>query len=227
MGTIYRRSGFTLIELLVVIAIIAILAAILFPVFLQAKEASRLSVCANSLRQLGTTVSFYAADYNDWLPYIRHAYPGWNPGTPAIVSCEGQQFFNKFKQYLKSPTLMPRCPDTPPLPTGYSWLTSNHYEEWWGYMSSICYMNINAPVTCTSNITGATRTTRYIPLIWDEEFNWNMGGQLMMNHRNYGSVPTGANCVFSDMHVQWLKRWVDGHGVAEYGTYYFGFNMGS
>jgi prepilin-type N-terminal cleavage/methylation domain-containing protein len=53
-GTAMRRRGFTLIELLVVIAIIAILAAILFPVFAQAREKARQSTCQSNLKQIGT-----------------------------------------------------------------------------------------------------------------------------------------------------------------------------
>lgn len=63
-----RRSGFTLIELLVVIAIIAILAAILFPVFARAKEAAGKSACLNNLKQLGTAQLLYRDAYNDRMP---------------------------------------------------------------------------------------------------------------------------------------------------------------
>lgn len=63
-----RRRGFTLIELLVVIAIIAILAAILFPVFLSAKEKARQSSCCNNLKQLTQAFFAYADDNNGMLP---------------------------------------------------------------------------------------------------------------------------------------------------------------
>ncbi|MCH8275438.1 MAG: prepilin-type N-terminal cleavage/methylation domain-containing protein [Armatimonadetes bacterium] len=55
-----RRRAFTIVELLVVIAIIAILAALLFPVFLRAKEAATKVVCFSNMRQLGMAVSMYA-----------------------------------------------------------------------------------------------------------------------------------------------------------------------
>jgi prepilin-type N-terminal cleavage/methylation domain-containing protein/prepilin-type processing-associated H-X9-DG protein len=68
------RRGFTLIELLVVIAIIAILAAILFPVFAQARAKARQTQCLSNMKQLGLAVLMYDEDYNEVLP------PGWENG---------------------------------------------------------------------------------------------------------------------------------------------------
>jgi prepilin-type N-terminal cleavage/methylation domain-containing protein len=64
-----RRSGFTLIELLVVIAIIAILAAILFPVFAQARDKARQATCLSNCKQLSLGINMYAQDYDECLPY--------------------------------------------------------------------------------------------------------------------------------------------------------------
>src|SRR5262245_56987349 len=80
-----QRRGFTLIELLVVIAIIAILAAILFPVFAQAREKARAPRCMSNLPQLVTAITMYAQDYDGhWVPayYYPAGYSGTS-GNPA------------------------------------------------------------------------------------------------------------------------------------------------
>lgn len=81
------RCGFTLIELLVVIAIIAILAAILFPVFSQAKAAAKRTVCMSNAKQTGLALKMYLTDYNDMMP-IYYAYnsqpPAGQPGHKGV-----------------------------------------------------------------------------------------------------------------------------------------------
>jgi prepilin-type N-terminal cleavage/methylation domain-containing protein/prepilin-type processing-associated H-X9-DG protein len=68
-----HRSAFTLIELLVVIAIIAILAAILFPVFAQAREKARQITCVSNEKQMGLAVLQYVQDYDEYLPLAQYA----------------------------------------------------------------------------------------------------------------------------------------------------------
>jgi prepilin-type N-terminal cleavage/methylation domain-containing protein len=77
-SSLHRRPdtarGFTLIELLVVIAIIAILAAILFPVFAKAREKARQTTCLNNQRQIATSVLLYAQDHEELLPAAENAW---------------------------------------------------------------------------------------------------------------------------------------------------------
>jgi general secretion pathway protein G len=80
----YAR-GFTLIELLVVIAIIAILAALLFPVFATARAKARQAVCTSNLRQIGLSISMYMEDYDSLYPY---AVDPADKYTPQIWSGE-------------------------------------------------------------------------------------------------------------------------------------------
>jgi prepilin-type N-terminal cleavage/methylation domain-containing protein len=68
-----RTSGFTLIELLVVIAIIAILAAILFPVFAQARDKARQTACLSNAKQIGLAVMLYTQDYDELYPSIDYS----------------------------------------------------------------------------------------------------------------------------------------------------------
>lgn len=87
-----RRAGFTLIELLVVIAIVAVLAAILFPVFARAKEAAKKSACLSNLRQVGIGLHLYMEDADDRMPDrrdLKSSLPGgyrpwtsWPPSDP-------------------------------------------------------------------------------------------------------------------------------------------------
>jgi len=70
MNHIQRKSGFTLIELLVVIAIIAILAAILFPVFAQAREKARAIACLSNCKQTGLALIMYTQDFDEMIPSV-------------------------------------------------------------------------------------------------------------------------------------------------------------
>src|SRR5947209_1641255 len=82
-----RRSGpgFTLIELLVVIAIIAILAAILFPVFAQAREKARQTTCLSNSRQMGLGLTMYAQDYDETYPWAIHLDADHNPAWGGLI----------------------------------------------------------------------------------------------------------------------------------------------
>ena len=129
-----KRVGFTLIELLVVIAIIAILAAILFPVFAQAREKARQATCASNLKQIGLAARMYAQDFDEYyvpkyncLAFDDAAHPDHctspSQGTPAgvitpamtewlpsSVAPAGSDYL--LKSYLKSEQIR-LCPSRP------------------------------------------------------------------------------------------------------------------
>ncbi len=99
------KRGFTLIELLVVIAIIAVLAAILFPVFSQARERARVATCISNARQIGLAVRMYVQDYDETFP-IFHAYNSQPPaGQPGHLGVEvSLEPYTKNKPIFKCPS---------------------------------------------------------------------------------------------------------------------------
>jgi prepilin-type N-terminal cleavage/methylation domain-containing protein/prepilin-type processing-associated H-X9-DG protein len=104
-----RKQGFTLIELLVVIAIIAILAAILFPVFAQARARARQASCLSNVKQLTLGLMMYSDDYNDTFPRVsciqgKILYPDYGP-WPATVGA----WFLSVEPYVKNRRMF-SCP---------------------------------------------------------------------------------------------------------------------
>lgn len=109
------KKAFTLIELLVVIAIIAILAAILFPVFAQAKAAAKKTAALSNQKQIGLAVLQYMTDFDDVFPRNDDCQPGTalNPAlrnaawNPTGVGCSAAPFYNRMNHYSWQKWLMP------------------------------------------------------------------------------------------------------------------------
>jgi len=99
--SISQKRAFTLIELLVVIAIIAILAAILFPVFATAREKARQTQCASNLKQIGIAITMYTADYDECFPMSQFVEGSNKVSWRQVI-----------QPYIKSTGLM-ICPDNP------------------------------------------------------------------------------------------------------------------
>jgi prepilin-type N-terminal cleavage/methylation domain-containing protein len=136
-----RTGGFTLIELLVVIAIIAILAAILFPVFARAREKARQTSCLSNVKQLGLGFMMYAQDYDETLPGVNYGNsPGqvwpWQewpntPGWPAV-------FQDPLYAYTKNDQLL-QCPSD--AGAGCRWYDANGIS--YGYSEYLYNSNYN------------------------------------------------------------------------------------
>ncbi len=107
------RRGFTLIELLVVIAIIAILAAILFPVFAKAREKARQTSCLSNSKQINMCILMYAQDYDDLLPFY------WYGDTVGYWP-------NVLQSYVKNWQMF-TCPSEPTFTGGAGWTGSGGY----------------------------------------------------------------------------------------------------
>jgi len=147
-----RKSGFTLIELLVVIAIIAILAAILFPVFSQARAAARKASCQSNARQIGLGILMYVQDYDElYCPYFSGYVPATGTYTspqwywpqlvaPYIQKAIGTGAGVNKQATIKDLSAVYRCPDAPYNPAaltgsslGYntSYGISDDIVDWW------------------------------------------------------------------------------------------------
>lgn len=135
-----RENGFTLIELLVVIAIIAILAAVMFPVFTSAKEKAKYTGCISNLKQIGMAFSSYLDDNNAWYPNPARALKA---GEPLIHPKQDHRVATwdvVIFKYIKSTDIF-RCPSDnykrpafsqitgDPLPRSYT-LNRLVYQPW-------------------------------------------------------------------------------------------------
>jgi len=115
-----RRKAFTLIELLVVIAIIAILAAILFPVFARAREQARKTSCTSNMKQITTAMLMYTQDYDERFPDNKGTcahgpFDSWNQAPGQGIDdfhMQAQWYAVLVSPYIKSVQLF-RCPSAP------------------------------------------------------------------------------------------------------------------
>ncbi|MBM3458649.1 MAG: prepilin-type N-terminal cleavage/methylation domain-containing protein [Armatimonadetes bacterium] len=123
-----RRRGFTLIELLVVIAIIAILAAILFPVFAQAREQARLTACTSNCRQIGTATLMYTQDYDERLPFMNYNTNVGESAPPLTAfnyqTCQSRRLRCR---HLYADMILPY------VKNGQVWACPSDRDNWSGY----------------------------------------------------------------------------------------------
>ncbi len=121
-----KRRGFTLVELLVVISIIALLVAVLFPVFATARGKARQAACLSNLRQIGLAMAVYAQDNDDFFPYAadpsdQHTVPNIWQGNPHYAEVQALPSLpDVLAPYLRAPAVW-HCPSD----DGYDLLDMN------------------------------------------------------------------------------------------------------
>ncbi|MCW3100093.1 MAG: prepilin-type N-terminal cleavage/methylation domain [Chthonomonadaceae bacterium] len=140
-----RRSAFTLIELLVVIAIIAILAAILFPVFAQAREKARQASCSSNLRQIGISAMMYVQDYDETYPLYQYAdcqgYTCYQYWFGLRTATGWDKTKGLLYPYMKNGQVQ-RCPS---FAGKAKFGDGNGYGYNWGYLGSDYYQSTQVP----------------------------------------------------------------------------------
>ncbi|MEN6544407.1 MAG: DUF1559 domain-containing protein [Armatimonadia bacterium] len=206
-----RRTGFTLIELLVVIAIIAILAAILFPVFAKAREKARQASCLSNLRQLCLGFITYTQDYDELSPLCLYG-----PST--------SWWHNALVPYVKNTQIF-ACPSdrtnaygyAPHMNWGYYHMYTRAATNLYGGAVPIGALQYPAETSCLAESRG---------LGWGACFSLTGGGG------SYGVWGVdrhndGMNVAMVDGHAKWYGRgYLEGEyaklGTCTYGTVYGG-----
>lgn len=230
------RKGFTLIELLVVIAIIAILAAILFPVFARARENARRTSCLSNLKQIGLGFAQYTQDYDESYP---PSFP-WNSSTgdAAVLDTDASKPSGKFTinqastyghyqtwmdtifPYVKSVQIFV-CPSAPEpyspviIPNyGYSVAFGGYYTDIEVYTPNWSSMTFK-PLKMAQ----VTRPAEVI-MVLDNNNNWgNIRAKVPTTAAALGSTELsphldGGNSLYADGHAKWRARASMIYGVA-------------
>jgi len=222
-----KRNGFTLIELLVVIAIIAILAAILFPVFAQAREKARQTQCMSNLRQSATAVLMYAQDADERFPMAIYAPAQRTGGGNCVMTV-----FDVIQPYMKNTGIM-QCPSDPRalyMNAGFQALfgyPSCSLPETISYMYNYDVIRAGRTPLGSGSISGGTVALAEIPLvaettmIFDADIALSGSCNLMRRQPNDSSIsfpiPIRAR------HNEFVQaNFVDGHAKAVKGRKYPG-----
>lgn len=213
------QRGFTLIELLVVIAIIAILAAILFPVFARARENARKTSCMNNLKQLGLAWMQYTQDYDErMIPYTttgNSTIPGGYTGPPWTAFAWNREI----QPYLKSVQVI-RCPSesvNPDTSYAYNMLMAADGRNIAGIQlpaQTPAFADAVGHTVTTPTQTlcfllpggtaGARHDSRKLNSVTNLTAGFGGGSPLRAGRIHATRHMDGANYLFADGHVKWL-----------------------
>lgn len=202
------KHGFTLIELLVVIAIIAILAAILFPVFASVRDAARKTQCANNLSQIGRAGKTYCTDWNGY-----NVPAGWwgERGSPYTWTA-------RLQRYLADEENVYFCPKSPSrTECSYSmnWQTTSQWDGGGGYSANAVFGNMNYVADAAKLIWVFERN----PGNWNMNLDWDPTNETQGDDPNDkvgtswfwlvwpGPHSKGNNILFADGHVRYFRKW--------------------
>jgi prepilin-type N-terminal cleavage/methylation domain-containing protein/prepilin-type processing-associated H-X9-DG protein len=214
------RYGFTLIELLVVIAIIALLAAILFPVFTQAKAAAKRVACLSNQKQIGTGFLLYLSDYDDLMPDRRdlkvslgyHPWTSWPPSDPRSGWAEVL-----FDSYINNKDIW-SCPSTKNSQVGetiqvkqnesryWMWRFDRpddpvNIEDFWGKTTDQAIQDL---ITANDPIVGRVSGTSDTELLVDPYFPKTISS-VSTDLKGKTAHAGGRNRLFLDFHAKWMR----------------------
>jgi prepilin-type N-terminal cleavage/methylation domain-containing protein len=227
------RRGFTLIELLVVIAMIAILAAILFPVFAQARGKARQSQGLSNLRQMGTALRMYVDEYDGYM--VRHAYGPAGPGAGLY------QWPHALAPYIRNWGIFV-CPNAPQLNgiARFNGLDLGAYQtnplyprdgRYLGYAVNLNYHHHSSdpsagwhptgkPETMIEDVSGTILITEHSGLPWQAVWAAQgppTGGPYLPQDTRWMTTPDvntgvriarssdGVDLLFCDGHAKWMS----------------------